>query len=251
VLTIANSVDPEYLVIEPTGVGMLSNIVRNIQQIEYERISLLAPVTIVDGKSFSRYIKEYEELYRDQIASAHTVLVSKMEHADGAELLALEQKLRKINPTGQIIAEHYTSLSMEQWNSFLERGYDGSILAEAHPESEELPDSFSLKGAAMDCPERLIWMLEMLIRGYFGNIFRAKGKFRAGEQILRFEVADGRYSVQGEDSCEEGKAVFIGTDIKRQALRKNFMIRSEKIRIRGRKTPAFKNKMLALYLDEC
>ena len=40
VLTIANAVDPEYLVVEPTGVGMLGHIVENLQQIEYERISL-------------------------------------------------------------------------------------------------------------------------------------------------------------------------------------------------------------------
>ena len=50
VLTIANTIDPQYLVIEPTGVGILSNIIKNLKQIKYERITLLAPVTIVDGK---------------------------------------------------------------------------------------------------------------------------------------------------------------------------------------------------------
>lgn len=50
VLTIANTIHPQYLVIEPTGVGILSNIIKNLKQIEYERITLLAPVTIVDGK---------------------------------------------------------------------------------------------------------------------------------------------------------------------------------------------------------
>ena len=48
VLSIANAVDPEYLVIEPTGVGKLGNIVENLKQIEYDRITLLAPVTVVD-----------------------------------------------------------------------------------------------------------------------------------------------------------------------------------------------------------
>ena len=35
ILTIANTVDPEYLIVEPTGVGMLSKIIENIQKIEY------------------------------------------------------------------------------------------------------------------------------------------------------------------------------------------------------------------------
>ena len=34
ILTIANTLDPEYLIVEPTGVGVLSNVIRNIQQIE-------------------------------------------------------------------------------------------------------------------------------------------------------------------------------------------------------------------------
>lgn len=46
VLSIANTIDPEYLVIEPTGVGMLGNVMENLKQIEYEHISILAPVTI-------------------------------------------------------------------------------------------------------------------------------------------------------------------------------------------------------------
>ena len=40
VLTIANTLDPEYLIVEPTGVGMLSSIIQNIRQISYERILL-------------------------------------------------------------------------------------------------------------------------------------------------------------------------------------------------------------------
>ena len=75
VLTIANAVDPEYLIVEPTGVGRLSRIIENLKQIEYERIRLLSPVTIVDIYSFGRYLEEYPELYKDQIASAGTVIV--------------------------------------------------------------------------------------------------------------------------------------------------------------------------------
>ena len=41
ILTIANTIDPEYLIVEPTGVGMLSNVMNNIRLIQYERISLL------------------------------------------------------------------------------------------------------------------------------------------------------------------------------------------------------------------
>ncbi len=78
ILTIANTVDPEYLVVEPTGVGLLSKVMENIRQIQYERISLLKPITILDGNSFDHYLQEFPEIYRDQIAAAGSILVSKM-----------------------------------------------------------------------------------------------------------------------------------------------------------------------------
>ena len=69
ILTIANTIDPEYLIVEPTGVGMLSNVMNNIRLIQYERISLLSPITILDSNSFDRYCQEFPDIYRDQIAS--------------------------------------------------------------------------------------------------------------------------------------------------------------------------------------
>jgi len=62
ILTIANTVDPEYLIVEPTGVGMLSKIIENIQKIEYERITLLEPLTILDGTMYDRCMSEFSEI---------------------------------------------------------------------------------------------------------------------------------------------------------------------------------------------
>ena len=62
ILTIANTVDPEYLIVEPTGVGILSKIIENIQKIEYERITLLEPLTILDGTMYDRCMSEFSEI---------------------------------------------------------------------------------------------------------------------------------------------------------------------------------------------
>jgi len=48
ILTISNTLDPGYLVVEPTGVGFLSKVIENIRSVEYERISMLSPVTVID-----------------------------------------------------------------------------------------------------------------------------------------------------------------------------------------------------------
>lgn len=233
VLTIANTVDPDYLVIEPTGVAMLGEVIRNLQQIEYERITLLAPVTIVDGRSYRRYSREYPEIYRNQISSAHTVFVSKMEEASAEEKNWLREELEKVNPDAGIISEHYSALDSKAWLSLLERRWNGERLEPASDDDRELPDTFSMRGAAMEYPERMFVFLELLIRGKFGNIFRAKGKIRAGKQSFRFDVADGKYSVTGQEQEGEEKVVFIGTEILRQEIRRWFLTQHGRIQHPG------------------
>lgn len=223
VLTIANTVDSDYLVIEPTGVAMLGQVIQNLKQIEYERITLLAPVTIVDGRSYRRYVREYPDIYKNQISSAHTVFISKMENASAEEREWLKAELETLNPGGRVVSEHYSSLSREQWISLLECGCSGERLYFEKNEEQELPDTFSMRGAAMERPERLFVFLELLIRGKFGNIFRAKGKVRAGKQSFRFDVADGKYSITGGEQEGAEKVVFIGTEISRNRIRHWFL----------------------------
>ena len=62
ILTISNTLNPDFLIGEPTGVGYLSKVIANIQKIEYEQISLLSPVTVVDPSAFSNCLKNYGEL---------------------------------------------------------------------------------------------------------------------------------------------------------------------------------------------
>lgn len=222
VLTIANSVDPEYLVIEPTGVGVLGNIISHLRQIEYERISLLAPVTMVDFYSFHRYRQEFPELYREQISSARTVIVSKTEQAGSEEKKNLKKLLGKWNPNGEIITDHYSTLDNKWYMSLLERGFDGRILESFKSENRELPDTFSLRQASLDSPEKLFILMEQIISGVYGNILRAKGYLKAGDHMFKFDIADGKYSLTGMGKEEKGKAVFIGKDIQRQKIRKYF-----------------------------
>ena len=226
VLTIANAVDPAFLVVEPTGVGMLSNIIRNLRQIEYERIRLLAPVTIVDGNSFGRYMEEYPELYKDQIQTASTILISKMEQADGSERRILKAKLQTLNPKAEIVENHYTMMPDSWWNRLLEKGFGKEILDEKAMDT--LPDTFSLSRVYMDSVEKLLILLENLIRGVYGDIVRAKGCVQINGQTVRFDVADGRYSVIGAKSEMASKAVFIGHMIYRQELRKELLKKAEK-----------------------
>ena len=218
ILTIANTLDPEYLVVEPTGVGLLSKVLENIRQIEYERISLLSPITLLDGTSFQRYLREFPEIYRDQIAAAGTIAITKMEHADGEELARLERELRELNPHGEILASHYTQNPDGWWERLLTRPLSGAAAPETDAQTPDL-ENLGLTGVKLAGANQLVLLLQGVVSGVFGDICRAKGYLEAGGAWLRFDVVDRTYTITGCQPMPESRAVFIGKELRRSLLR--------------------------------
>lgn len=235
ILTIANTIDPEYLIVEPTGVGMLSNVMNNIRLIQYERISLLSPITILDGNSFERYCREFPDIYRDQIASAGCVLVSKMEGADRQTLEQLEQSIRQINPDAEIFTTHYSANPNSWWESLLSCPADPT---QKLPGKAETPDlqNLGLTEVSLPSGNHLLLFLQGVVAGVFGDICRAKGYLPvgSGEQTawLRFDVVDHNYSITGIEAMPDSRAVLIGKGLKknwlREVLQKNSWVTEKK-----------------------
>ena len=236
VLTIANTVNPEYLVIEPTGVAMLSNLITNLKQIEYEHIKLMAPISIVDALSLERYKNEFPEIYKDQIEFADTVIFSKSENLSENEKEKLGLEVKSINNSCNIVSDHYSTQPDSWWDSLLLKYLDGTVDIPIKDETAEMPDSFSLNNISVRSVEKFIIFLENLIRGMYGNVFRAKGSFTVKGLNLRFDVADNRYMVELDTDEISDKVVFIGNDIKKQKIREVFFENSDFIKIGVKKS---------------
>ena len=236
VLTIANTVNPEYLVIEPTGVAMLSNLITNLKQIEYEHIKLMAPIVIVDALSLERYKNEFPEIYKDQIEFADTVIFSKSENLSENEKEKLGIEVKSINNSCNIVSDHYSTQPDSWWDSLLLKYLDGTVDIPIKDETAEMPDSFSLNNISVRSVEKFIIFLENLIRGQYGNVFRAKGSFSIRGLNLRFDVADNRYLVELDTDEISDKVVFIGNDIKKQKIREVFFENSNFVKIGVKKS---------------
>ncbi len=213
VFTVYSSLSPEFLIIEPTGVGRLSNIINNLQPLLHGDVTLLKPVVIVAPVSYRQNMREWEDLYRDQIATAKTVVFSKCENEDPQILNATKEAIRAINPDAEIIKEHYSGQSDEWWRTVMALPAGdievGAIEADADDFSQ-----VTLNNAVLQNPMELISLLEDCLRGEYGHIARAKGTVPVGGEMLRFDLADGLYSISGAVSSEN-QCVFIGRDLDR------------------------------------
>lgn len=225
VLTIANTLDPEYLIVEPTGVGLLSQVVENLRRIEYERILLLKPVTLLDANCFAHYVREYGDIFKDQLRAAGTIVISKRGFPDrGEEADSLLSAVREINPTAAVRLEHYTRAERGWWDALLSTALDGGALPAALQPAAPRLEQLGLSGISLPGPNHLLLFLEELIRGEYGRICRAKGFIDVGAGCcLRFDVVDDRYTVTGFLEAERPKSVFIGNGLKKNRLRRRLL----------------------------
>ena len=226
VLTISNTIDPEYLIVEPTGVAKLQSILDNVNQVAWERISLLAPVTVVDAVSWQNQRTDFPEIFDNQLSAAASVVISKL--APGSEDAAepIKQLAAEMNPQAEVIAESsYADIPDEWWNGLLTRALDGSVLKDPASEKDEEPDleTIALTHAELPSPTHLIWLLDAASAGVFGKLARAKGTLPCGNQWVKFDLVERAWAITGDEPQEESRCVFIGRDLLRHGLREVFV----------------------------
>ena len=216
VLTIFSGLDPEYLVIEPTGVGRLSNILKNLKPILHDSIILLKPVVIISPGTYDYNMSEWPELYSDQISNAGTVVLSKVESEDPADLEDAAAKIRKINPDAEIVTRHYSTEPDEWWQDLMMLPVEKTAVIHETPDGVTL-DQVTIQTAKLSRPSELILFLEDLVNGELGNIARAKGVIPVGNEMFRFDLADRQYAMTGAAESKT-QCVFIGTGLNEEAL---------------------------------
>ena len=219
ILAIYSSLGPEYLIIEPTGVGKLSSIIENLKPILNKVIYLLEPVVVLSPLNFKQNMRQYPDLYTDQIANAGIIVFSKCENCNSDELNAVVRELRKINPAAKIISEHYSKMDDAFWESLLET--DGKVdhITKSDIQRTDNISQVSINSAGLYNPSQLIILLEDCLRGRYGIISRAKGTLRVGDEFLRFDLADRMYAITDTkaDNCQ---CVFIGKNLDEKKLQR-------------------------------
>lgn len=224
ILTIANTLNPEYLLVEPTGVGVLSAVLRNIAKIEYERIRLLEPVTVVDVNCVDSYLRSFPEIYSDQIKNARNIVLSKCEEADESRIDDAVSKLRLINTEAHIVRTPYDSIPPEWWENILQEPLHASFRTPLFSKKIAAPDieSRSFSGICFDSIESLSQILSVLLEGRFGKVVRAKGFVPINGQWAKFDIAGERYKIEDCLPMKTAKAVVIGNSLEKSALEKLF-----------------------------
>ena len=106
---------PDRIVIEPSGVGKLSDVTRAVEGVaEHLDVQLNSFVTVADVNKVKMYMKNFGEFYDDQISHASCILLSRTQTASEEKIAAAVALLREKNPTATIVTTAWDELTGEQ-----------------------------------------------------------------------------------------------------------------------------------------
>ncbi len=230
VLTIANTLNPDYLLIEPSGVAMPSKILEQLNRIVYEDVSLIAPITIVDGRHYQESKQNYPDYFQDQLNTAGTIVVSKSETFTETDFQAVKKELKFANNV-EFLGSHYSEWHKEQWRALLDKGIEiqqknnkVNYRFFRHKTQKVDPlENISFSSHHISTIDQLADKLFWLTSGLFGKVARVKGYAKIGGFWIKFDIVESQYTITGCTEMPDERIVVIGQQLKNDTIQQLFM----------------------------
>ena len=112
---------PDRILIEPSGVGKLSDIIRAVQNLGSDEVLLNGFTTVADVKKCKMYMKNFGEFFNDQIENAGCIVLSHTQNANEEKIVEAVALLREKNPTATIVTTPWDVLDGAQLLAAMER----------------------------------------------------------------------------------------------------------------------------------
>ena len=225
---------PDRILIEPSGIFVPTEILSVFQDPEISsRCRLASLTTVVDARHFLKQQKKYEQFFEVQAGYASSLVMSKTDGLEDADLETLEVALRRLNPSASVWSAAWDELDDEAFLQLLDPPEASSAALHGKPPDGPAENGLPYRHAAFSSMTLrpmgpfahglLESKLRLLSSGGFGRILRAKGTVPtvAGDTHLRLEYVGGEFEVERVTgrANREPILVVVGTGLDRSKLR--------------------------------
>lgn len=211
---IYSEINPEYLIIEPTGVGMLSSIIENIREINNNDIEILSPLTLIDVTSFNEYLKTFNSFFTDNLKNTGKVILTKLENSNYFEIENIKNEILKINNNLEIITDDYRNFQKEWFGEILNKSIDNKIIDKNFSLKTHINlRTFSKENVNLKTMDELGLLLNRLVNGDFGKIYRAKGIVKIDGYWGKFNLVYKNFEMEPITDAKGTKIVIIGNNL--------------------------------------
>lgn len=248
---------PDRIIIEPSGVGKLSDVIKAVQKEATNcRLSLNSFVTVADAKKCKMYMKNFGEFYNNQVEYAGTIILSRTEQMQDEKLQKTVELIREHNKKAAVITTPWEELDGERILSVMEEGnqlsrelFDEEEICpecghhhehgEHHPEhhhhdhehgehhhhhADEVFTSWGIETLKKFEEETLEKILKQLSeKDSFGTILRAKGIVESEDKSwIHFDLVPGEYEIRRGDADYTGRICVIGAKLDTEKIQELF-----------------------------
>jgi G3E family GTPase len=227
---------PERIIIEPTGMGLLSQIIEIVNKFSVnEECTINSIITVIDSINYFDQLDVFGYFFQDQIINAGTLILSKSQLIDDEQIKNVIDSLRDLNSKAYIITEDWNNLSYEQIIELVKVksivDIEDLFCTEHNHEIMKGMDNVSLETSKVYNKEEIEKVLSALRKPIFGKILRGKGLLRGEKGFLEFNYVNGQYSVNESAIETEGKLCIIGKDLNKGRIK--LLFNNEGTRFKG------------------
>ena len=111
---VAEKFNPDRIVIEPSGVGKLSDVISAALSAEIEDAYINTATTVVDAAKCKMYMKNFGEFFDDQIKNAKCIVLSHSDKCTAEKLAEAVKLIKEVNPVSTVVTTSWDELTGEQ-----------------------------------------------------------------------------------------------------------------------------------------
>ena len=221
---------PDRIIIEPSGVGKLSDVIKAVDGVEKEAgVALNSATTVVDVMKCKMYLRNFGEFFENQVKSAGTIILSRTDKADTEKVEAAVKMLRELNPEAHIITTPVEVLGGKKVLDTME----GAIINLAqvdeeehhhHHHADEVFTSWGQETVKTFTKEQIEGILKKLSEDTaYGMVLRAKGMVAGADgQWIYFDMVPEEYEVRDGAPEFTGRICVIGSKLAEDKLAELF-----------------------------
>ncbi|SHK48794.1 GTPase, G3E family [Clostridium cavendishii DSM 21758] len=244
IIDIIKEYRPERIIIEPSGVAKLSQVIAaivNNSELKGARINM--KIAVVDIQNLDMYLKNFGEFYINQIVSANTIVLSRTQYSNIKELTHASMAIRKLNPNCSIIttpweeieskriievAEHKLKDVFKEVNLIKMPLNTPAIRGQIRTKNGSADDVFENWGTETPRIFSLKELKQALNalndKSIYGEVLRAKGIVRIeGNRWVQFDYVPNDIQIVDFSSDYTGRICVIGSKINKEPISKLFL----------------------------
>ena len=253
---------PDRILIEPSGVGKLSDVMTSVKEMEEKfDVKLNALVTVVNAKRAVKQLRAFGEFFGNQIENATTVVLSRTQEMEQEPLDACVAEIRERNPKAAIVTTPWDQITGQQMLDVVEsqRSFMEEMMAEfeaehhehdhdhdhehehhhdhdhdhehhhhhdheGHHHADEIFTSWGVETPHKYTKDGIEEILKIFIDSEeYGEVLRAKGMVPAEDGTwIYFDMVPGDYEIREGAPEYTGRLCVIGTELDEAGLAKLF-----------------------------